>query len=295
LARVYAYDRRRFLQEPLVLPADLQIIETAIGEVAAKLVVIDPLAAFLGANANSDQSVRRALGPLVSLAERLDVAIVIVRHLVKTATGSPLYRGGGSIGIIAAARSALMVGSDPNSDDPYQHVLAQTKTNFSGARSLSFRTIKRGDSTVVEWLGESPHSAPLVAASCSRREEHSALQEAQYVLYSLLAEGPLTASEVICLAAKAGVAKRTLDRAKRALGLRVRKVGSGRNSCWRWELPEDAGLLRPFKEKDLDELTEQLLKGSDEDDPPLPGDEWKGYDEGREDDGDEDGGDEGVS
>jgi hypothetical protein len=268
VSKIYVYDRARSIQQPLIIPADLQIIETAIGQVAAKLVVLDPLAAFLRANLNSEVCVRQALGPLVMLAERLDVAILIVRHLVKSAPGSPLYRGGGSVGIIAAARSALLVGSDPNSDDAFKHVLTQTKSNFSRAPSLSFRTIKRENSTAIEWLGESPHSAQVVASSSARREEHSALQAAQYVLFSLLSEGPLAAREVISLAAQAGVAKRTLDRAKSALDVRVRRIGSGRNSRWQWELPDDATLLGPFKEKDLDELTEQLLNGSDGELPP---------------------------
>jgi hypothetical protein len=80
--------------------------------------VIDPLVAFLAPrhNVNSDQAVRQAFHALKGLAERTGVAIVAVRHLYKSVTGNPLYRGGGSIGIIGAARCGLLLAADP--DDP---------------------------------------------------------------------------------------------------------------------------------------------------------------------------------
>ena len=60
---------------------------------------------------------------------------------------------------------------------------------------------------------------------------------------------------------------------KARLGVRSRKVGSGRGSRWVWELPDDDRLLRAFKDRDLENLMNRLLYGDDG--PPLPGDEWK--------------------
>ena len=78
-------------------------------------------------------------------------------------------------------------------------------------------SVRAQDSGItVEWLGESRYSAQDLAAQT--HGEHSMQQEAMYVLYSLLAEGPVWASEVFEKAAKAGVARRTLNRAKKALG-----------------------------------------------------------------------------
>jgi hypothetical protein len=95
----------------LSIPEDLALIEKGIGRVGARLVVVDPLMAFLSNDTNShrDQDVRRALAPLASLAERTGASVLVVRHLNKAAANNPLYRGGGSIGIIGAARMAFVV------------------------------------------------------------------------------------------------------------------------------------------------------------------------------------------
>lgn len=268
LSKLYVYDSNRFGTRPLTLPDDLGAIEVEAGEVQARLVVIDPFTAFLGGNANSDQSVRKTMGALTAFASRAGLAVVLVRHNRKAGSGNPAYRGAGSIGIIAAARSALAVAPDPTTSDPHMHVLVQTKTNLATAASLSYRTVKSGDRITVEWLGESRCTARDLAGA----EDRSAHAEAMWVLYSLLSDGPVQASDVYSRATAAGVAKRTLERAKVALQVRTRKHGSGAGSCWTWELPRDDRLLRPFRERERDEGIERLTYG---DEPPLPGDEWK--------------------
>lgn len=291
--RIKLLDRKLFAQQPLVLPDDLPLVEAAVGDVQAKLVVIDPLTAFLTGNTNSDTSIRKVLGPVAAFAERCDLAVVIVRHLRKAGGRNPLYGGSGSIGIIAAARSGLLVGRDPASDDKFQHVLAQSKGNLSGAESLCYRTVRHDDGTVaVEWLGPSRHTATDLADATAAADEHSAIREAQYVLYSILAEGKIPASDVIRLGRLAGVCERTLKRAKRELGVRSWKSGSGPGSRWFWQLPDDQELLRPFKDRDIGDLMDQLIYG--EDGPAQDGNDEKRHPdlpgEGQDDDdGDEEG------
>ena len=267
-SKLYVYDASQFADRPPSLPDDLDAIAVAAGEVQARLVVIDPLAAFMSGNANSDQSVRKTMSALSAFAARAGLAVLLVRHNRKAGSTTPVYRGAGSIGIIAAARSALTVAPDPTTDDPHRHVLVQTKTNLATAASLAYRTVKTGDRITIEWLGESRCTARELAGA----DERSALSEAMWVLYSLLSEGPVRASDVVSRAAAAGVSKRTLERAKDALRVRPRKRGGGVGSWWAWALPADEELLRPFRERDRDELIERLTYG---DAPPLPGDEWK--------------------
>ena len=90
------------------MPGDIDLIAQIVKQHDIALVVIDPLMAYLESrvNAHKDQDVRRALYPLKQLAERHDVAVIIVRHLTKQTASAGLYRGGGSIGIIGAARAA---------------------------------------------------------------------------------------------------------------------------------------------------------------------------------------------
>jgi len=123
LKNVNLYDR------PFSLSHDLHELEKAIEQTKAILVVLDPLTAVLGHNIDSsrDQAVRDVLTPLSYLAERTNCAILIIRHLKKTTSDNLLYRGAGSISIIAAARCGLIIAYDPA--DEQKRVLATTKNN----------------------------------------------------------------------------------------------------------------------------------------------------------------------
>ena len=100
---------------PFVIPDDMPFLERAIADAGARLVIIDPLMAFLSGSTNShrDQDVRRALARVHDIAERAGAVLWVVRHLNKTTGGPAVYRGGGSIGIIGAARSGLLGGARP--------------------------------------------------------------------------------------------------------------------------------------------------------------------------------------
>jgi hypothetical protein len=115
---------------PVTLPDDTELLHRAILNTGAKLVIIDPVMAFLShdINSNSDQEVRRVLTPLARMAEDTGATILLVRHLRKTMDGPSLYQGGGSIGIVGAARAGLVVVRDPR--DESMCVLKQSKTNL---------------------------------------------------------------------------------------------------------------------------------------------------------------------
>jgi putative DNA primase/helicase len=234
------------------LPLDLGAIEAAIREVDAVLVVIDPLMAFLDATVNSwrDQDVRRALAPLARLADRTACAIVLLRHLNKSSGLHAMYRGGGSIGIIGAARVGLLVAADP--DDPERRIVATVKNNLAPhPPSLAFR-LMGDDATAaarIEWLGESEHRASaLLALRVDDPEEGGALVEAVEVLRTILAGGPVAAKDGEREAAAAGVKGRTLDRARKAAAVRSERVGGlGSAGYWQWTLAPKSATenLRP--------------------------------------------------
>jgi hypothetical protein len=227
----------------LSIPEDLGLIEKGIRRVGARLVVVDPLMAFLSGDTNThrDQDVRRALAPLAGLAERTGAAVLVVRHLNKAAANNPLYRGGGSIGIIGAARMAFVVGKDPQDED--RRVLAFTKNNLAKPpASLMFALEEAGNDAVrVIWLGESEVSAKDLLAT-PRDEEHADTRGAAVeFLNEVLADGPVSASQVREEAEDAGISLRTLERAKKTVGIisyrenvAGEKRGKGR---WYWRLP----------------------------------------------------------
>jgi hypothetical protein len=224
---------------PISLPEDLALIEHTIYRYGIKLVILDPLSALLSGkhDINNDQDVRRALAPLALLASRTGCAVVILRHLGKQNGRSAIYRGAGSIGIIGAARAGLLVAKSP--DDPdHERILSQTKSNLGRPMpSLSYR-IEEADNGVgrVVWGGESAYSADQLVNQ--RGDEAPAQSEAVTFLKALLANGPVPAKQAESEAREAGISPRTLDRARKHLGVRAEKTGGlGKVGQWIWSLP----------------------------------------------------------
>jgi hypothetical protein len=221
------------------LPEDVKAIEEAIEGAKAVLCVVDPLMAYLSGdvNAHRDQHVRRALAPLARMAERTRAAVLVVRHLNKGATNlNPLHRGGGSIGIIGAARAGLLAARDP--DDPERRVLALTKSNLGKAMpALGYRVVTaQNGAAAIEWLGASAHSAESLLVVPQDEEQRSALDHAKAVLEEILGTKAVSVTEVMRQARAAGVSERTMERAKALLLVRAWK-GQGTQGGWFWELP----------------------------------------------------------
>jgi AAA domain len=250
IAIVSVRDPDGTLRDPTIAADDLRAVEQAIAQVDALMVVIDPLMAYLpdSVNANMDHDVRRALSALSDLAERTGAAIVVVRHLRKSAAdGNPLYRGGGSIGIIGAARAGLLVALDPDDPSGSRRVLAATKANLAPLPpSLSF-TVEVAPGTGqprIAWHGTTAHRAADLLRIPDREEGAPERRDAEAFLTDLLTDGPLPAKQVQAEARAAGLSWTTVRRAQERLGIRPRKIGRPGDDAqgWRWALagPEDA-------------------------------------------------------
>ena len=101
------------------LTLDDERIELAVKTTGAKLLVLDPIQAFIGKNGNMQSAVRmrETMTKLANIAEEYACAIVLVGHMTKSNSGKSIYRGLGSIDIAAAARSVLLVARDK--DEPF--------------------------------------------------------------------------------------------------------------------------------------------------------------------------------
>jgi AAA domain len=228
---------------PPILPADLDALRRAVAEsdweLATRLVVIDPFYAFLDGQVNSkqDHDVRRALHVLSDFAAETDTAVLLVRHLNKAGGMSALYRGGGSIGVIGAARAGFVVGRDP--EDPTRRVLAVTKMNLAPEpASLAFRLeVGANNQPHITWAGESPHSADALVTQPGDDDERTEAQDLRAFLLELL-QTARTAKEVqtACRGAGFTVHDRTLRRAARAIGANIERHGFGSGSAWVWSL-----------------------------------------------------------
>jgi hypothetical protein len=175
------------------------------------------------------------------MAARTGAAVLIVRHMNKSGGASPLYRGGGSIGIIGAARAGLLAAPDP--DDDSRRILAVTKSNLAAMpEALAYRLVTEEQYGVarVVWDGATGHKAADLLRLPGRDDEDGApaRSEAEQVLAEILAEGPVPAKKVKAIASEAGVAERTLARAREALGVTTQREGFGPGARYVWALPE---------------------------------------------------------
>lgn len=254
-------ERVHLVTDDLTLPDDLERLEARARQLDAVLVTCDPLVAFLngGIDSHRDASVRQALRPLATMAERMAAAVVVVVHTNKAASDDPLFRISGSGGFSAAARHVLLACPDPDDETGSRRILAVVKSNlapFPPALSYSITTTTIPGPDAVEiitsrvvWGEEIPGLDPRSLLAQPDRSDHSARDEAAAFLRDALADGPRPAGDVLREVAAAGIstAKGSLHRARQAAGVVTRK--DGLSGGWLWELREGSipirGTLEP--------------------------------------------------
>jgi hypothetical protein len=231
---------------PPTLPRDLPAIEARMIEHHIRLLLIDPLIAYLAGDACSDQDVRKALHPIAMTLGRRACSALSLRHLNKGGGTKAMYRGGGSIGIIGAARAGMLVAQDP--DDPKGRVLAQTKHNLAAGRPSLRYTLEWVDQLqacrLVWRPAPSPYSADdlLHVAQGQDPEGKTAKEEAKAFLKQFLADGPKPATAVYEQGKKIKLGESTLRKAKAELGvLSTADKQEGQYTGWVWSLPEGTG------------------------------------------------------
>jgi DNA repair protein RadA/Sms len=200
------------------------------------LIVIDTFFGVVptGADTNKPNDMRQILNRISVLAADHDLVALVIRHWTKGDRGKALYRGGGSIDIIGVARSALAVAKHPDDED--LRVIAHVKHNLSapGASQLyEIRVVEREDRPILVWRGECKLTADELQAAIPA--DPKAREKAEEFLTKKLAKGPQFATELLADAKAEGISKRTLERAKKTVGARSKKISDGRS---KWFLPD---------------------------------------------------------
>ena len=206
-------------------------IEKAIVENNARLVIIDPIQAYLGADVDMNRAneVRPIFMRLGQVAQRTGCAILLIGHLNKAAGMQSLQRGLGSIDIAAAVRSVMFIGKLKH--DPTMRILTHEKSSLAppGA-SLAFSL---GDEGGFRWVGEYDITADEMLSGIEPQRE-TKTQQAKDLICTLLAGGKRVLSEDIDKAAlERGIPGRTVRDAKRELGDALKsKIVEGRKKVF---------------------------------------------------------------
>ncbi len=224
--------------ERAVQLTDVAALEWAIRETGARLMVIDPIAAYLGStDAHRDAEVRGLMAPLAALAERTNAAILGLMHLAKSTQRPAIYRAVGSIAFAAAARTVLAVAADPDRDD--RRIMAAVKSNLAASPAALAYTLSEGRLVWASHPVSQVDVDALLSGPVPDRQERRAADE---WLRDRLAEGPALVRDIQAAARASGLVWRTVERAKTRLGVRAALLGYGPTGRWRWRLPEaDSG------------------------------------------------------
>jgi putative DNA primase/helicase len=219
------------------LETDIAALEKALREHPdVRLVVIDPLSAYLGGvDSHSNAEVRGMLAPLVALAAKLGVAVLCVTHLRKS-PGAAIYRAISSIAFAAAARAVWAVAPDP--EDGERRLLLAVKQNLSAsAGGLAFRIKAQNDVPRLAWEpGAVAVAANEVLGNIDMQQDQSERREAREWLKDFLAEGPVAVKRIQGEAKAAGWSWMTVRRAKEQLLVIASK--NGYQGRWEWRLDD---------------------------------------------------------
>ena len=206
-------------------------IEKAIIENNARLVIVDPIQAYLGADVDMNRAneVRPIFMRLGQVAQRTGCAILLIGHLNKAAGMQSLQRGLGSIDIAAAVRSVMFIGKLKH--DPTMRILTHEKSSLAPPGvSLAFSL---GDEGGFRWVGEYDITADEMLSGIEPQRE-TKTQQAKDLICALLAGGKQVLSEDIDKAAlERGIPGRTVRDAKRELGDALKsKIVEGRKKVF---------------------------------------------------------------
>lgn len=222
-------------ENPLSLADDR--IEKAIRENNAKLMVIDPLQAFLGANVDMNRAneVRPIFRKLADIAQSTGCAIVMIGHLNKASGTQSAYRGLGSIDIAAVVRSILFVGKVK--DDPTTRVIVHEKSSLAPpGQALAFSL---GDQKGFRWIGAYDISAEDLLAGGEGTKTELKQEQAVKLIYEFLSDGrEVSVAEINKEAMERGISERTVRLARNSMKDKLESERRGKD-WWIWLKRQD--------------------------------------------------------
>ena len=205
-------------------------LETAIKRTGARVLILDPIQAYLGGtmDMNRANEARDMTKRLSLLAEKYKCAILLIGHMNKAGGNKAAYRGMGSIDFFAVARSVLLVGRIEGQKNT--RAVVQIKNNLAAfGHSKAFELTEEG----FHWLGDYEITADELLGGITPKANKK--ERAKQLIYELAETNSVVKSEdIVNLAEEKGISKRTLENAKKELGIKGKRIGES----WYWNLDE---------------------------------------------------------
>lgn len=212
---------------------------TRIGDVS--LLIVDPVVNAVTGDSHKNTEVRRALQPLVDFGEKLGCAVLGITHFSKGTNGQDaMERVTGSLAFAALARVVLATGKI-NEGGTTKRIFCRAKSNIGidhggfeyDLHQKAIEGYKDVFSSYSVWGEAVEGTATELLTEIEPDDGEGA--KAEKFLRDLLANGSVPSKQVKSESIDAGHSWRTVERAKKALGIEA--VKEGMDSGWVWKLP----------------------------------------------------------
>ena len=204
-------------------------VEKAIVQTGARLLIFDPLQAYLGdrVDMNRANEIREITKQIGLLADKYRCAMVLIGHMNKGGGTKAAYRGMGSIDFFAIARSVLLVARVP--EQPNIRAIAQIKNNLAPEGDTVGFSLSNDS---FEWIGKYDISTDELLNGISLTSKK---EKAEDLVKKLLSEHESYPSkEIYEKGSQLGISQRTLENVKQSLGITAVKEGS----TWYWKMKQ---------------------------------------------------------
>jgi putative DNA primase/helicase len=215
-----------------------ELLAKASAKTDCRLIVIDPISAYLGkTDSHNNSEVRGLLSVFAEGVARIGAAAVMVSHLNKgTEKGNALYRASGSLAFVAAARSSYVVAKDH--DDPKRRLFLPTKQNLApDGDGLAYRVVVGENGAPCLAFEPDPVTITANEALAAAPAGPQPRESAADWLRERLADGPVAVREILDESAENGIAEKTLRRAKSQLKVENFKASGTLDGGWFWRMP----------------------------------------------------------
>lgn len=199
-------------------------IEKAIIETGARVIVLDPIQAYLGAKVDMHRAneVRPVLKYIGDVAERHQCAVILIGHMNKSGAKAQ-YRGIGSIDFLACARSVLTMGVI--NEEPNIRPLIQTKNSLGTmGSSIAF---EMSEEKCFSYIGDYEITAEQLLDGASGS---SKMEAAKKIIIENVSNVMVESKKILELAKEQGISERTMKSAKEAMNVQSVKIGN----IWHW-------------------------------------------------------------
>ena len=212
-------------------------LEQAIIETKARLIILDPIQAYIGATVDMHRAneIRPVLKHLGIIAEKHNCAIILIGHMNKASGSKSTYRGLGSIDIQATARSVLLVAR--LRDKPNIRIMAHDKSSLAPTGdAIGFEMTEDNGMVCI-----GPYDITideLLSGNEGRGKKKLDIAE-NFIKEYFGTNKVIPSNEIMMEAAKRSIKRNTLLSAKKKLGITSDKEKAEDGTIyWTWIMPE---------------------------------------------------------